>query len=78
MIGATVLGLTPWLNCWGAWRSGDIWPHEMSDIGGFELPGFDTGGGTLHASGTVRAPNMLPALQTQRSLKRPIHPHCGP
>ena len=39
-----------------------IGAHEMSNIGGFDgfgLPGFDTGGRKLRASGTVRAFNML-------------------
>ena len=39
-----------------------IGAHEMSNIGGFNgfgLPGFDTGGRKLRASGTVRAFNML-------------------
>ena len=39
-----------------------IGAHGMSNIGGFNgfgLPGFDTGGRKLRASGTVRACNML-------------------
>ena len=39
----------------------------MSDIGGFGLPGFDTGVRKIRAFGTVRASNMLLASQTLRS-----------
>lgn len=44
----------------------------MSDIDGFALPGFDTGGRKLRAFGTVRASNMLHASRTLTSTKRPI------
>lgn len=55
-----------------------IGSHEMSDIGGFWLPGFDTGGRKLHASGTVRASNMLLASQTLRYPNMPNHQYSMP
>ena len=36
----------------------------MSDTGGFGLPGFDTGGRKLRASGTIRVSIMLLTSQT--------------
>lgn len=42
---------------------------EMSDIGGFGLPGFHTGGRKLRASGTVPASNNM--LLASRTLGSP-------
>ncbi len=78
MIGASAPSLAPLLNCWEVRRSGDSGPHEMSDIDGFGLPGFDTGVRKLRASGTVPASNMLLALQTQRSPRRAMHQYSIP
>lgn len=44
----------------------------MSDIGGFDLPGFETGGRKLRASGIIRTSNMLLTSRTLR-ICRLIH-----
>ena len=55
------------------WGSLEKWRFlALRDIGGFALPGFDTGGRKLRAFGTVRASNMLHASRTLTSTKRPI------